>query len=103
VSPFESFLWGFGGSIAVEIVALNDYWNAGRGRLPARYKNGWFWLCRVLLAGIGGGLTVAYGITANRLLAVNIGVATPLIIQAFGRRVAAQLPGASAGTDDTPG
>ena len=72
MTPLETFLWGFGGSIAIEIVDLNQAFQSGRSRLPRRYSNWLFWVCRVLLAVVGGGLAVAYGIHDNRLLAANI-------------------------------
>ena len=95
MTPLETFLWGFGGSIAVEIVNVNQEFSTGQNELPKRYKNVWFWTWRVLLAAVGGGLAVAYGIATNRLLAANIGVATPLIIQALARGLkvpTAELP-----------
>lgn len=95
MTPLVAFVWGFAGSLAVEVVAINQAWNTSRGRLPARYKNGWFWFCRALLAAIGGGLAVAYGIKDNPMLAINIGASTPLIVQALARGVGskvAQLP-----------
>lgn len=95
MTPLETFLWGFLGSIAVEVVNVNQAFTTARRSLPARYKNPWFWFCRILLAVVGGGLALAYGIDDNRVLAANIGVATPLIIQALARGLsvpAAQLP-----------
>jgi hypothetical protein len=54
----ESFLWGAGGSAAVEIllayrVYLND------SPTPARYSKWGFWVSRVLVAIIAGGLVRA--------------------------------------------
>lgn len=84
--PLETFIWGFGGSLAVEIVTLNQHLTASRTvRLPARYKRPLFWFCRLLLAAMGGGLALAYHIQDNQLLAANIGAAAPLIIQALAR------------------
>lgn len=51
--------------------------------MPAHYRSVLFWTLRILVAMIGGGLTLAYGIENNKLLAANIGAATPLIIQAL--------------------
>jgi|SRR5437867_11946254 len=80
-----TFLFGFGGSLAVEIVSINQQYSSGSDQLPARYKSPWFWLCRLLLAGVGGGLALAYGIEGKPLLAVNVGISTPLIIQTVAR------------------
>lgn len=77
------FLWGFLGSIAVEVVSLNQYFS-GPGTLPGRYKKTGFWVTRFLLALIAGGVSVAYEIKTP-LLAVNVGAATPLIVQALAK------------------
>jgi hypothetical protein len=90
-----TFLWGFGGSIAVEIVSMLQAYEADHRALPPRYREFGYWVCRILVAAIGGGLAIAHGISGNPLLAINIGAATPLIIQAFARGIqpsAAQLP-----------
>jgi hypothetical protein len=82
VSPHMiTFLCGFGGSIAVEIVLLHQVMQTDSA-LPARYKNLEFWIVRTLLAIVSGGLALAYEID-KPLLAANIGAATPLIIKAF--------------------
>jgi hypothetical protein len=76
-----TFLCGFGGSVAVEIVLLNQFMQTDSA-LPERYKKPAFWVVRILLAIVGGGLALAYEID-KPLLAANIGAATPLIIKAF--------------------
>ena len=84
--PIEVFVWGCGGSAAVEIVALTKVYYAQNFQLPFRYKLWHFYLLRVVLAAIGGGLAVAYGIQ-QPILAANIGAATPLIIEALTRNL----------------
>jgi hypothetical protein len=76
------FACGLGGSLAVEIVTLHQYYERGDITLPERYKSIGFWIIRFLLAIIGGCLALAYEID-KPLLAANIGAATPLIIKAF--------------------
>ncbi len=78
----ETFFWGFLGSIAVEIVAAAHDYNSSGERLPDKYKRIDFYILRVLLAVVAGGLAVAYQID-KAILAFNIGAATPLIIQEF--------------------
>lgn len=87
--PLEVFLWGAGGSLAVEIVSVNKFM-ASEHALPDRYRTFGFWFARTLLSIVGGGLAVAYGIT-QPLLAANIGAATPLIVQALAQGVSPQL------------
>ncbi len=79
MTAIEVFSWGFGGSVAVEIVNAVKHYDLN-GELPSRYKDFLFWGLRVLLAIVGGGLAIAYEID-KMLLAANIGAATPLIIQ----------------------
>jgi len=73
------FLWGFGGSIAVEVITLYQLLQS-QDELPQRYRKIPFWIVRLALAMIGGALTVAYEIQ-KPLLALNIGASTPIIIQ----------------------
>ena len=77
--PLETMLWGFLGSSAVELINLFGYYTSRQGRLPGRYRKVGFWVTRFVLALIAGALAVAYEID-QRILAFNIGAATPLII-----------------------
>jgi hypothetical protein len=82
--PVEIFAWGFSGSLAVEIVSIYGYLSKDSNKLPDRYKKVLFWFIRLLLAIVAGGLAMAYKIE-NPILAINIGAATPLIIQALAK------------------
>lgn len=82
MTPIEVFLWGLGGSLAVEVVAVWKLYDRGATHLPARYRLKSFYIMRLLLAVIGGGLAVAYEVQAP-FVAVHIGAATPLIIRAL--------------------
>jgi len=86
---YEKFLYGFAGSFAIEIVTLYQIYTVAletkrKHILPNRYRRAGFWIVRFMLAIIAGGLAVAYEITTP-LLAINVGAATPLILQALGR------------------
>jgi hypothetical protein len=72
-------LWGFLGSAAVELMNLFGFYTSRRGRLPHRYRKVGFWITRFVLALVAGAIAVAYEID-QRILAFNIGAATPLII-----------------------
>jgi hypothetical protein len=83
LSPAEiTFLCGFGGSVAVEVVLLYQFMQDDEFSLPERYYRPIFWIVRTLLAIMAGGLALAYQID-KPLLAGNTGAATPLIIKAF--------------------
>ena len=77
--PIETFLWGFLGSSAVELVTLLGFYQTRRARLPRRYRKAGFWITRVALAVLAGILAVGYDIHV-RILAFNVGAATPLIV-----------------------
>ncbi len=95
MTPHEIFLCGFAGSAAVDVVAASQVYNAQTIVVPERYKRVAFYVVRVLLAIVAGGLAVAYDID-KPLLAANIGAATPLIIQAFAQGVG-NMPALPAG------
>ena len=84
MNALETFAWGLGGSLAVEIVEFVKLYYRRRFSPPYRYKLWHFYVLRVILAAVGGGLAIAYGID-KPLLAANIGAATPLLIEALGR------------------
>ena len=69
-------LWGFFGSLAVEIISVYNTWDS----IPCRYKQISFWMIRLVVACIGGGLAYAHNIENNFLLAANIGASAPAII-----------------------
>lgn len=82
----EQFAWGFLGSLAVEVVTLFRLLQRADAPtvLPARYRSPLYWVVRLALAAVGGGLAVAYDI-ANPILAANIGAATPAIVMTLTR------------------
>lgn len=81
----QQFLWGFVGSLAVEIVKIHFVLGESR-RLPLRYSKPGFWIARLLLAVTAGGLAVAYDIKTP-VLALHVGAATPLIVQALAQNL----------------
>jgi len=82
MSLFEAFMWGFAGSAAVEIANVYQVYQDENIKMPARYKLIMFWVVRIMLAIIAGGLAIAYNIN-NPILAANIGASAPLILQAL--------------------
>lgn len=84
MTTIEIFVWGLGGSLAVEAVELSKVYYRRKFDLPYRYSLWHFYVSRALLSLVGGGLAVAYGID-KPLLAANIGAATPLLIEALSR------------------
>jgi hypothetical protein len=80
----QMFLWGFGGSCAIEIYTLYQAFIT-EPQLPQRYKSLGFWIVRFLLAVVAGGLVIAHDVKEKPLLALNIGISAPLILQALAR------------------
>jgi len=89
VTFLQQFLWGFIGSVAVEIVKIHFVLGASR-RLPLRYSKPSYWIARLLLALTAGGLAVAYDIKTP-VLALHVGAATPLIVQALAQNLGSLL------------
>jgi len=84
MSLVETFFWGFLGSVAVETVALLGFYYSNPVELPERYSRPGFWITRFVLALLAGLIAVGYGIQ-QKILAFNIGAATPLIITSLAR------------------
>lgn len=81
MTPLAMFLWAAGGSLALEFINLYNEIRAERAAgLPAYYKNPIFWIVRLLVTAIAGGLAVAEKATSP-LIAVNIGASAPAILQ----------------------
>lgn len=91
MTAVEVFLWGLGGSVAVEILDISRVYYKSSISLPARYRLWHFYVVRIILASIGGGLAIAYAID-KPLLAANIGAATPLLIDALSSGVKDEPP-----------
>lgn len=84
MTPLQRFIWGFCGSLAVEIVILYQAYNSQKISIPQRYKRVGFWIVRFLLSAVAGGLVMAYEID-KPILAANVGASAPLIVQALAR------------------
>jgi hypothetical protein len=79
--PLFMFLWAAGGSFALEIISLYNEIRAERSTgLPRYYKNPVFWIVRLAVTGIAGGLAVAEK-AGSPLIAINIGASAPAILQ----------------------
>ena len=70
MTPLATFLWGFAGSAAVEVVAIVGYYYTRRARLPSRYRKVGFWVTRLILACFAGAIAVGYEID-KPILAFN--------------------------------
>jgi hypothetical protein len=82
MSAFHAFAFGALGSILVEIINILAYFQ--RGRFPERYQKALYWLTRAALAMGAGMIALAHDVQ-TKVLAIHLGVATPLILQALAR------------------
>ena len=73
------FLCGFAGSVAIDVMAALRIYEAKSVKFPERYRHWFYYVCRLLLACIGGSLAIAYEID-KAILAINIGASAPLIL-----------------------
>ena len=79
-----TFLYGCGGSIAVEIITVVNLLEKGKP-LPKHYSNWIYYLLRLFVVFMAGGLALAYGVYDKPLLAINIGASAPLILQTLAK------------------
>ena len=86
-SGCATFLWAAGASLAVDVVNWNRAISDGRVCVPAPYDRLSFWFARALLALVAGALALAHGGGNGPWAAVQIGTATPLLIQRMTRSV----------------
>ena len=78
-----TFLFGVGGSVAVEVLRLVKLFQSDQ-KLPAHISHVRFWIVRSLLALLGGVLAMAYNVRSD-ILAVQIGASAPLLLEQLAR------------------
>jgi hypothetical protein len=94
-STLQVFLVGFIGGLLIEVV----HWYAIRkdGRLPDYAGNLQYWAASLVMALVGGGLSVLYfGARAEGIVALHVGLSAPLILQKLTTTMA-NTPGAKGG------
>ena len=80
MEPAMAFVWGCTGSVLVEVVNIINGYNKPPHKLPPKYHNRGYLIVRCLLALGAGFLALAYEVNTE-ILALNIGIAAPLIIE----------------------
>ena len=84
VSVSGVFLWALLGSGGLEAIAALRFITSGK--IPHYYRRPWFWLTRIGVAGMAGGLAVAY-FSSNQintpLMAISIGAAAPALLDSL--------------------
>ncbi|MDA0239621.1 MAG: hypothetical protein O3A84_06290 [Proteobacteria bacterium] len=97
MTGFEGFLFGCGGGVAAEVL---KWWNVRdelrQKNLPDWSKSYIYWVVTGFMILLGGALVVVYiqsGAVLNALLAVQVGVSTPLIISGISKEAPKIPPG----------
>lgn len=86
LNTLTAFLWAAGGSFALEVISLHNDIRAERAAgLPRYYKSPLFWIVRLLVTVVAGGLAVSES-ASTPLIDVNIGASAPAILQILTRR-----------------
>ena len=91
-SMIDVFIAGTFGGLLLELL---HWWNLRRRntRFPQYARSPFYWGITLLMAAAGGVLAVAYfGQQAEALIALHVGISTPLILQKLGTSMA--QPGA---------
>lgn len=84
MTPFEAFVWGFGGSVAIEILVVARYFAPRKRKLPARYSDRYYYVLRFAIAVISGCVAIAHNPT-QPWTAIQLGITAPLLLMAFGK------------------
>ena len=91
MTPAETFLWGFGGSLVAELITVLPIYYHKPIVVPERFRRIDFWFARALLAVVAGGLALGYHIQSE-ILAANIGASAPSILNLFAQGVRPPTP-----------
>jgi hypothetical protein len=75
------FLCGCFGSLLSELLKISGIFDRG-GRFPAKYRNPWYWLIRLLIMLSSGVLVILSGVETS-LVAVCIGASPNFVLQKF--------------------
>lgn len=81
-----AFFWGCAGSAAIELIEVYRGYLAEPVRFPERYKRVGFYVVRLLVVIVAGGMAYAHG-TQTPVLAMQVGASAPLLLQLLSQRV----------------
>jgi hypothetical protein len=94
-SAWQVFLAGTAGGCLLEL--LHWYGLRQNGKLPDYARSPFYWAVTIVMALAGGGLAWLYfGDKADAVVALHVGLSTPLILQKLTTTVA-QTPGGKGG------
>nr|WP_320125377.1 hypothetical protein [uncultured Shewanella sp.] len=84
MTTFETFIFGVAGGVLPEVYALYNLRHSWLNEKPSWVKSKFYWLITLAMIALGGGTAALYsyiGIKLNALMAIHLGLATPVLIQ----------------------
>jgi hypothetical protein len=82
------FVYSAGASLCLDLLTLAQ--DIRRQDLPARYRSPFFWVIRILVAFISGGIALYLGLRTP-LQAFFVGLSAPLLLQRLAKDTSAPL------------
>ncbi|WP_350644669.1 hypothetical protein [Pseudoalteromonas sp. G24-MNA-CIBAN-0072] len=89
MTGLEITLYGIGGGLLPEVLALYKLRHQKKGQKPDWLSSGFYWLVTLFMVLLGGATALIYhkvGINVNELMAIHLGAATPIIISSFEKK-----------------
>lgn len=84
MTTFETFLFGMAGGLLPEVYALYNLRHNWLNEKPSWVKSYFYWIVTTAMIILGGCTAALYayvGIKLNALMAIHLGLATPVLIQ----------------------
>jgi hypothetical protein len=84
MTTLETFLFGLAGGLLPEVYALYNIRHSWLSDKPSWVKSYFYWLITFAMIFLGGCTAALYsyiGIKLNALMAIHLGLATPVLIQ----------------------
>lgn len=84
MTTFETFLFGLVGGLLPEIYALYNIRHTWQKTKPGWVTSIFYWCITIAMVCLGGGTAALYsyiGVKLNALMAIHLGLATPVLIQ----------------------
>lgn len=81
---FETFMFGVAGGVLPEVYALYNLRHSWFSEKPSWVKSPFYWMITLVMIVLGGGTAALYayvGMKLNALMAIHLGLATPVLIQ----------------------
>lgn len=86
MTGLEAFAWGLLGGVGAELLGWYKLRSIPTSELPVHLRSRLYWIVTSLMAVTGGLIALAYfrsGVGLHAILAINVGAATPLLLERF--------------------